>query len=172
MPKTSAVQNCSKLDKRTKAYKECKKAKEENKMKGAGDLVEKVTKATGIKAGVDYLSKKFGVDCGCETRKEWLNELLPFHKNNKRKRCPDKKEAEFIRQIKFTERQIHGKGKPINGKFVTADVSSKSISEVYSRVMGTQYNHPTCNCAATVIKQTQRASELVTMLEVCEKVED
>lgn len=43
-------------------------------MRGAGDLVAKITKAVGIKP------------CrGCEKRQEWLNELLPFKEKHKGK---------------------------------------------------------------------------------------
>lgn len=38
-----------------------------------GDRIEKVTKATGVKAAVDYVAKKTGKDCGCSKRKETLN---------------------------------------------------------------------------------------------------
>jgi len=36
-----------------------------------GDVIEKITKATGIKAVVDKIS---GKDCGCNKRKQKLNE--------------------------------------------------------------------------------------------------
>jgi hypothetical protein len=44
--------------------------------KGAGDLVEAFTAATGIKAVVDALTD----DCGCKARKEALNEVFPNRK--------------------------------------------------------------------------------------------
>lgn len=43
---------------------------------GLGDAVEAVTKATGIKAVVDYVFDKMGKDCGCDARKERLNDLF------------------------------------------------------------------------------------------------
>lgn len=45
------------------------------KKKGLGDRIEEITTATGIKAVVDKISEVTGVDCGCEKRKEWLNNL-------------------------------------------------------------------------------------------------
>ena len=45
------------------------------KKKGLGDRIEDITTATGIKAVVDKISEVTGVDCGCEKRKEWLNNL-------------------------------------------------------------------------------------------------
>jgi hypothetical protein len=38
-----------------------------------GDTIEKITSATGIKTVVDAVSKATNVDCGCEKRKEELN---------------------------------------------------------------------------------------------------
>lgn len=47
-----------------------------NKSRGLGDTVEKITKATGIKKIVEIFVD--GKDCGCEKRKEKLNELFPY----------------------------------------------------------------------------------------------
>jgi len=47
-------------------------------MKGLGDAVEKVTRATGIKKVVDTVSKATGKDCGCGRRKDSLNRTFPF----------------------------------------------------------------------------------------------
>jgi hypothetical protein len=44
-------------------------------MRGAGDLVEQVTKRTGIKALVDKVT---GNRCGCGKRRDILNKLIPF----------------------------------------------------------------------------------------------
>ena len=45
------------------------------KSKGLGDTVEKFTKATGIKS---LFSKVVGEDCGCEERKNKLNQKFPY----------------------------------------------------------------------------------------------
>jgi hypothetical protein len=42
------------------------------KSKGLGDSIEKITTATGIKKIVDVATK--GKDCGCNKRKEKLND--------------------------------------------------------------------------------------------------
>ena len=44
-------------------------------MRGACDLVEQVTKRTGIKLLVDKVT---GNGCGCGKRRDILNKLLPF----------------------------------------------------------------------------------------------
>jgi hypothetical protein len=47
------------------------------KDKGLGDSIEKVLKATGI----DKVAKKvLGDDCGCEERKNKLNQMFPYNK--------------------------------------------------------------------------------------------
>ena len=51
--------------------------------KGLGDTVEKFTKATGIKAVVEKVAKATGKDCGCNKRKETLNKVFPYNKDNK-----------------------------------------------------------------------------------------
>jgi len=67
--------SCEGMDKRTKAYKECIEAQEEKEITGLGDVVERITEATGIKAAVKWLA---GEDCGCDERKEKLNKLFPL----------------------------------------------------------------------------------------------
>ena len=44
-------------------------------MRGLGDLVEEVTKRTGIKSLVETVTRK---DCGCNKRRDILNKLVPF----------------------------------------------------------------------------------------------
>lgn len=60
-------------DKRTKEYKEWKE-KYNSAPDGLGDVIEKVTKATGIKKAVEA----FTDDCGCDERKKKLNNLFRF----------------------------------------------------------------------------------------------
>ena len=62
------------IDKRSKDYRDYKewKAKfQEKEEVGLGDVVEKITKATGIKKVVEAITD----DCGCEERKEKLNKF-------------------------------------------------------------------------------------------------
>jgi hypothetical protein len=46
------------------------------KAKGLGDTIETITKATGIKKLVEIWMD--GKDCGCDKRKEQLNNLFPY----------------------------------------------------------------------------------------------
>lgn len=48
----------------------------ENAVRGLGDVVERITTATGIKAAVEYFN---GGPCrGCQQRQQNLNEAFPF----------------------------------------------------------------------------------------------
>ena len=51
-----------------------------NESKGLGDTIAKITKFTGIDKLVDGISKVTGKDCGCEDRKNSLNEKFPYKK--------------------------------------------------------------------------------------------
>jgi len=59
-------------DKRTLEYKEWKKNFDNDNSIGAGDIVEKITNATGIKKIVEAFTPE-GKDCGCDERKKKLN---------------------------------------------------------------------------------------------------
>ena len=50
----------------------------EEKSKGLGDTIEKITTATGIKK---FVHKVAGDDCGCNKRKQILNKVFPYKKN-------------------------------------------------------------------------------------------
>jgi hypothetical protein len=54
---------------------------ENNKSKGLGDTIEKITTATGIKKVVDKVSEATGKPCGCKERRDTLNRIFPY--NNK-----------------------------------------------------------------------------------------
>lgn len=47
------------------------------RIKGLGDIVELITRYTGIKWVV---KKLFGEDCGCDERQEYLNKQVSFTK--------------------------------------------------------------------------------------------
>jgi hypothetical protein len=54
--------------------------KEQEKSKGLGDTVAKITEATGIKKVVETVAKATGKDCGCGKRQDTLNRLFPYNK--------------------------------------------------------------------------------------------
>lgn len=53
-----------------------------SKSKGLGDTIEKITKVTGVKKVVEAIADATGKDCGCNKRKEKLNELFPYKETN------------------------------------------------------------------------------------------
>jgi hypothetical protein len=52
----------------------------QEKSRGIGDVIEWITKVTGIKSAVERRAKRTGKPCGCQKRKEALNKLVPFKK--------------------------------------------------------------------------------------------
>ena len=52
------------------------------KSRGLGDSIEKLTEATGIKKVVKTIAGN--KDCGCDKRKEHLNKLFPYGRQNKK----------------------------------------------------------------------------------------
>ena len=59
---------------------------ENKKSKGLGDTIEKITTITGIKAVVDKVAAVTGQPCGCQKRKDALNRVFPYDKQNISKR--------------------------------------------------------------------------------------
>ncbi len=50
--------------------------------KGLGDTIDKLTTKTGVKKIIRVVTKAVGVDnCGCDKRKDKLNEIFPYNKN-------------------------------------------------------------------------------------------
>jgi len=45
-----------------------------------GDSIHKFTKATGVKTMVDKVSKGLNIPCGCQERRDALNNLVPYKK--------------------------------------------------------------------------------------------
>jgi|TARA_R110000824_G_scaffold151522_1_gene322495 hypothetical protein len=46
---------------------------------GLGDSLEKITKTTGIKTLTEIAANAMGIkDCGCNKRKNWLNNQFPY----------------------------------------------------------------------------------------------
>jgi hypothetical protein len=117
------------LDKRTKEYKEWKasfEAVQEEKPDGLGDVVEKFTEATGIKKAVKWLA---GDDCGCDERKEKLNEMFPSLK------------PECLTQEEFEILTNYSK----NNKSTFRHIEQVQILKIYNRVF--HQNEKTTNCS-------------------------
>ena len=122
-----------KIDKRTRAYKESQK--------GLGDSIEKITKATGIKAVVDKVKDVTGWDCKCEERKEKLNKLFPYKKVN----CLDESEYNYLDTF-FKANQ----------KAISSDTQKKLI-EISNRVFNERKTTSTCNsCVISMVNRLKK----------------
>ena len=54
--------------------------------KGLGDTIAKITHATGLDVVADKVAKAMGQeDCGCNRRREKLNELFPYKTKDDKK---------------------------------------------------------------------------------------
>lgn len=110
-------------DKRTKAYKAWK-AKYDAAPDGLGDVIESVTKATGIKKVVDAVSSSLNVDCGCDDRKLKINQILRFKPLD----CFNEEEFNFLSQF-YNEKE--GRFKE-SGSISGEDV--KRLVQIHNRV--------------------------------------
>ena len=126
------------MDKRTKEYKRLK-------AQGLGDVIENVTKKTGVKKVVDLFLD--GKDCGCEERKQKLNTLYP---RGLKARCLT--EQEYKDWGKFKE----------NLKLVVSKEEVDFVAKIYSDVFNRQYWRPDCiTCSARpLIKMIERMDKV------------
>lgn len=62
---------------------------------GLGDTIEAFTTVTGIKKGVELLSKALDWDCGCDERKEKLNKLWSYRKP----KCLVQEDYEYLKEF-------------------------------------------------------------------------
>ncbi len=62
---------------------------------GLGDTIEAFTTATGIKKGVELLSKALDLDCGFDERKEKLNKLWSYRKP----KCLVQEDYEYLKEF-------------------------------------------------------------------------
>jgi len=103
-----------------------------------GDTIEQITTATGIKAAVDWFSEATGVDCGCEARKEKLNQLFRY----KKPECLTQSEYEFIGTVK--------------GKNVITAAQQDEINKIYNRVFHDRVQATGCgSCLRTRVQELE-----------------
>ena len=111
------------------------------KSKGLGDSIEKITKATGIKAATKYIFDKLGKDCGCNKRKERLNKLFPY----KQIQCLN--EDEYMLLKAFFK---------VNKTFISASEQT-ALLEIHNRVFNTNKAPSTCgSCVKDLYNTMQR----------------
>lgn len=102
------------------------------KSKGLGDDIEKITKATGIKAAVDWFSETTGIDCGCDARKEKLNKMFP---KRSKTLCLEAGEYETLNQF-FSQFD----GRKIDEQY------QEPLARIHARVFTHKFAVP-CSCS-------------------------
>jgi|TARA_R100000482_G_C4997249_1_gene89987 hypothetical protein len=114
------------------------------KSKGLGDDIAKFTKATGI----DKLAKKvLGDDCGCEERRQKLNQLFPRFKN--------------IRQFTQDEIKIYEEVIPIIEKNQRLNREEKTIiNSLYKGIFGQNPQWKSCSpCNRQIMDNLKKVYE-------------
>ena len=103
-----------------------KKRTAKKKSEGYGDTIEKITEATGIKAAVKWIA---GDDCGCEERKEKLNNLWRYTKP----KCLQEDEHEWLNEWYAKRRETM---KPSE---------QKKMLTIYNRIFSTNQQPTQCS---------------------------
>jgi hypothetical protein len=114
--------------------------KRERKPKGLGDVVESITQATGI----DKVAKAIlGDDCGCEERKEKLNQLFPFGKRVRQ--CLTDEQRQYLTTFFKTQpTQIY-------------PIQQRELSNIYKDVYGFTVDTTCSSCWRDVLKELKNS---------------
>ena len=111
------------------------------KSKGLGDSIEKITKATGIKAVVDKIAEMTETDCGCDKRKSLLNKWFPAR--------GVLLEDEYRYLEAFFERY--------NGKSLASEIERNVIYQIYNRANKLKEKPTSCpNCLNNIINNLRQ----------------
>ena len=111
------------------------------KSKGLGDTIEQITEATGIKAGVEKLAKAIGWDCGCDARKEKLNQLFPYRKIN----CLNEEDYAYLKEWFSVDR------------YQISILEQRKLTEIYSNVFEINLEQTSCDsCWRDYIAQIRK----------------
>ncbi len=110
------------------------------KPQGLGDVVENITKATGIDKIVHAV---LGDDCGCKERKEYLNKLFPFGKRIIN--CLTDEQREYLNEFfKTNPTQIY-------------PIQQRDLSDIYNHVYGYPVDTNCSSCWRDVLKDLKNA---------------
>ena len=99
------------------------------KHQGLGDTIEAITEATGIKAGVELLSKALDWDCGCDARKEALNKLWSYRKPQ----CLEEEDYKYLQEF-FSKQQNEIPPK-----------TQWDLTDIYFRIFGIRLENSSCS---------------------------
>ena len=117
--------------------------RKKKKSKGLGDTIEKFTEATGIKKVVKWIA---GEDCGCDKRKEKLNQIFKY-------RTPPEclNESEYKYLTEFFK---------INKQTLKYD-EQREILKISNRVFNERRELSTCgSCVRELINQIKRLYDI------------
>lgn len=118
---------------------------------GLGDIVEKVTEATGIKSFVSLFVK--GEDCGCDDRKKSLNQIQFTNHRTKQVRC-------FTEEL-YNEYTRYRKVRTL--KYEQEHVAL--LIKIYAWIFAIQYNQQdlcaNCGGAYNIIKKIETNIDVV-----------
>lgn len=111
------------------------------KAQGLGDTIEQFTEATGIKAGVEKLAQAIGWDCGCDARKEKLNQMFPYKKIN----CLTEEDYKYL-QGWFSQ-----------DRYQVSILEQRRLTEIYYNVFNQQLEQTSCDsCWRDYISQIRK----------------
>jgi hypothetical protein len=99
------------------------------KPQGLGDTIEQFTEATGIKAGVEKLAQAIGWDCGCDARKEKLNQMFPYRKIN----CLTEEDYEYLQGWFSIDRHS------------VSPLEQRQLSQVYYNIFNENLEQTSCD---------------------------
>ncbi len=99
------------------------------KSKGLGDSIEKLTEVTGIKKAFEMFSEATGIDCGCNERKEKLNNLFPYNRNIN---CLN--ESDYTKLTKYLSAQ----------QTTLTPIEQQEISDIYFNVFNYRLQISSC----------------------------
>ena len=122
--------------KSNKGKKKATKSTKKQRSKGLGDTIEKITKATGIKAAVDAFVDATGIDCGCDKRKATLNRWFPKKGNL------TEEEFDFLKMF-FDS---------YNGKRLKSEKERDTLYSIYNKVYRSNEKPSSCSaCLRSII---------------------
>jgi len=123
--------------------------------KGVGDVVEKITKKTGVKKVVELFAN--GKDCGCDKRKEKLNAIRVPRKITVN--CFDENQYnEYKNFIDTRKVKMLGESKG-KGTLTVKEVSF--VAELYANITNTPIFKPCSTCSSKPV---------IRMIEVLDQV--
>lgn len=116
-------------------------AKRNNRSQGLGDTVEKVIKFTGLDKFTD------GKDCGCEERKQKLNEMFPY-----------RYKARCLTELEYTYWSDFQKVRTLT---LSAE-QVKYVCDLFASVFNRGVWYPCAGCSQT--------KELISMIDKIDKI--